>query len=197
MADIDEHRGEGERDQKGFGTRQDRTHRRQVGRETGHKPDRKAPCIGDGSDQKGDQKEKWRVVPAVERHLAAAEHGFLGGMLARRLVGLRGPALPDQRAGGIDVGEIGADGLAVAIDQAVRQDDPADRRNRGYAEQDQAIAARARGGQPLAGSKSLPDMSHFAAEFYEYCATVTVPRLTFPKVWACRTNLLAMQRDAL
>jgi len=32
--------------------------------------------------------------------------------------------------------------------------------------------------QPLAGSQPLPDMSHFTAEFYEYCADIapTVPR---------------------
>ena len=40
-------------------------------------------------------------------------------------------------------------------------------------------------------------MSHFTAEFYEYCADCsdrTDAALTFPKVWAFPAKLLAMQR---
>ena len=155
-------------------TRQDGTHRRQIGRKTCRKPDRETPRIRKGGHQKRDGKEERRVEPAVERHLAAAEHGLLRGMLERRLIGFRGPALPGQRAGGVDIGKIGANRLAIAIDQAIRGRDPSGERDGAEPEQDQAIAARTRGGQPLAGSKPLPDMSHFAAEFYEYCANLVI-----------------------
>jgi hypothetical protein len=46
-------------------------------------------------------------------------------VLKRGLVGLGGAALPGQRAGRIDVGEIGAVRLAVAVDQPVGEGDPA------------------------------------------------------------------------
>jgi len=64
-------------------------------------------------------------------------------------------------------------------------------------EQDQAVAADTRGGQPLSGSQALPDMSHFAAEFYECCATLAGGLLTFPKVSPHAAKLLAMQREPL
>jgi hypothetical protein len=136
-------------------------------------------------------------VPAVERHRAAAEYGLFRGMLARGLIGFRGAALPGQRAGGVDVGKIGAERLAVAIDQAVRSGDPAGPRDGAESEQDQAVAADTRGGQPLSGSQALPDMSHFAAEFYECCATLVGGLLTFPKVSPHPAKLLAMQREPL
>jgi hypothetical protein len=56
---------------------------------------------------------------------------------------------------------------------------------------------RPRGGQPPAGLYPLPDMSHFAAEFYECCADPAARFLTFAKVGLHRTNLLAMQRGSL
>jgi hypothetical protein len=43
----------------------------------------------------------------------------------------------------------------------------------------------------------LPEMSHFAAEFYECCASLAGRPLRFPKVWPSRAKLLAMQRDPL
>jgi hypothetical protein len=52
--------------------------------------------------------------------------------------------------------KIGANRLAVAIDQAVGQCDPAGHRDGADAEQDQANS-RPRGGQPLAGSQRLPE----------------------------------------
>ena len=172
VADVDEHGGERGCDQQRLRTGQDRAHRGQIGRKTGREPDRKTPGVGNGGHQDGDRKEEWRIMPAVERHLAAAEYGRLRSMLERRHVGLRRPALPGQRASGIDVGKVGADRLAVAVDQAVRHRDPAGHRDDANAEQDQAVAACTRGGQPLAGSQPLPDMSHFAAEFYECCANL-------------------------
>jgi hypothetical protein len=43
----------------------------------------------------------------------------------------------------------------------------------------------------------LPDMSNFAAEFFEYCAgRACAPRM-FAKVWGFRAKLLAMQRASL
>jgi len=125
MADIDEHGRKGRRDQQRFGAWQDRAHDRRIGRETGREPDREPPAIGNRGDEKGDREEERRVMPAIERHLAPAEHGLFGGMLQRRLVGPGGAALPGQAAGGVDVGKVGADRLAVAVDQAVRQRDPA------------------------------------------------------------------------
>jgi hypothetical protein len=93
----------------------------------------------------------------------------------RRLIGFSGPALTGHGARGVDAGKVGAERLAVAIDQAVRQADPAGHGDRHDGKQDQAVAAGARGGEPLAGSQPLPDMSHFAAEFYECCATLPAP----------------------
>jgi hypothetical protein len=49
--------------------------------------------------------------------------------------------------------------------------------------QGQTVTADPRGGQPSAGLQPLPDMSHFAAEFYEYCAGLAAQPSTFPKVW--------------
>ena len=69
-----------------------------------------------------------------------------------------------------DVGKVGAVRLAVAVDQAVGDGDPARYREAAEGEQDQAMAPRRRGCQPSAGSQPLPEMSHFAAEFYESCA---------------------------
>ena len=63
--------------------------------------------------------------------------------------------------------------------------------------QGQAVTADPLGGQPSAGLQPLPDMSHFAAEFYEYCAAPAARPLTFPKVWPYRVKLLAMQREPL
>jgi hypothetical protein len=45
--------------------------------------------------------------------------------------------------------------IAIQPEKSDRADD----------EQDQAVAARTRRGQPVAGSQALPEMSHFAAEF--------------------------------
>jgi hypothetical protein len=73
----------------------------------------------------------------------ATERGLLRGMLERRIIGFGGPALPGQFPGGIDVGKIGSDGLAVAIDQVVRYRDPAGHRDRADDEQDQAVAPHA------------------------------------------------------
>jgi hypothetical protein len=175
VADIDENRREGGRDQRRFGSRQDRADGGQIGREACHEPDRKTPRIGKAGHENGDRKEERRIMPAIEWHLATAEDGLLGGMLQRRLIRRRRPALPGQGACGVDVGKIGAERLAVAIDQPVRKRDPAGDRNHADAEQDQAVAARPRRRKPGAGSQSLPDMSHFAAEFYECCANLPVP----------------------
>jgi hypothetical protein len=111
-------------------------------------------------------------MPAVERHVAAAEHRLLGGVLKCRIVGADRSARPGQSARGVGIGKVGADRLAVAIDQAVRQRDPANYGNRADPEQDQAVASRTRRRQPFAGADSLPERSHFDAEFYECCATV-------------------------
>ena len=113
--------------------------------------------------QEGDAEEKWRIMPAVERHVAAGENLLFGGMLQRRIIDVGGMALPGQSAGGVDIGEVGADRFAVAIDQSVRQRDPADDRDGEKAEQDQAVGARTRACQPFAGSQALPEISHFAA----------------------------------
>ena len=76
-------------------------------------------------------------------------------------------------AGGVDVGKVGADRLAVAVDQAVGQRDPAGHRDHAKAEQDQAVDADPLRRQPSAGPQTLPrrcfkgplpEMSHLAAE---------------------------------
>src|SRR4029077_15922166 len=118
---------------------------------------------GKAGDKKGDKEKERRIMPAIERHLAAAEHGLFGGVLQRRIVGLRRAPLPGQLARGIDVGEIGTERFAVAVDKTIRQRNPARDRERTEAEQGQAVAARARYRQPVAGSQALPEMSHFAA----------------------------------
>ena len=119
-------------------------------------------------------------MPAEERHLAAAEDGFFRGMLERRLIGVRRPPLPGQLPRGIDVGEIGSDRLAIAIDQPVGGGDPAGEDERADGKHDQAVAADARGGQPFAGTEPLPDICHFAAELFRmlrrpYCRAFNVP----------------------
>ena len=47
------------------------------------------------------------------------------------------------------------------------------------------------------GSQPLPDMSHFAPEFFEYCAGRSVSPAGFAKVTVFRAKLLAMQRAPL
>jgi len=92
---------------------------RQIGRETGTSQIER-PMHRDGGDQKGDQKENGGYA-SRRTALAAAEHGFFGGMLARRLVGLRGgPARSACRR--IDVGEVGAMGLLL---RSIRPSDAA------------------------------------------------------------------------
>jgi hypothetical protein len=100
-------------------------------------------------------------------------------MLERGDIGVRGTALPGQRACRIDVGKIGADRLAVAVEQAIRSHDPSGQHQHGQAEQDQAVAAQARRRQPFAGSQPVPDMSHFTAEFLRILRRIapTVPSL--------------------
>ncbi len=62
-------------------------------------------------------------MPAEERHVAAFEHGYLGGVLEWRIVSVRRTAGQRQHAGSIDVGKIGSDRLAVAVDHVVRHRD--------------------------------------------------------------------------
>ena len=130
-----------------------------------YRPEWKPWLLDTPGDKKRDGEKERRVMPAEERHLTPAEGRLLRRMLKRGIVGIGRLALPGQFARGIDVGEVGADGLAVAVDQSVGNGDPARHCDDGDGEQDQAIAARARGRQPVAGSNALPDMSHFGAEF--------------------------------
>ena len=155
VADIDEHGREGGSDQQRLPARQDRAQRREIGGKARHQPDRETPGIGNRGDQERHREEERRIVPAIERHVAAAENRLLRRVLQRRLIGVRRPALPGQRARGIDVGKVGAERLAVAVDQPVRDRDPAGKSERAEHEQDQAVAARARRRQPVAGSQTL------------------------------------------
>jgi hypothetical protein len=179
VADIDEHGREGGRGQQCFLARQDGADRGEVARKACDQPDRQPPRVGNGGDEDGNRKEERRIVPAIERHLAAVEDRLLGRMLERGGVGLRRAALPGQCACRIDVGKIGADRLAVAADQPVGRHDPSGEYQDREAEQDQAVGAHARRRQPFARSQALPDMSQFAAELCEYCADIApiVPSL--------------------
>jgi hypothetical protein len=55
--------------------------------------------------------------------------------------------------------------LFVAVDQSVRERDLAGEGDGADHQHHQAVATGARQRQPLAGSRALPDMSHFAMEF--------------------------------
>src|SRR5947207_15692281 len=91
------------------------------------------------------------------------------------VVDITGPAIEDERTGRIKAGKIGADRLAIAVDRAVGNSDPPGKGQHREAEQDQTVAAHSRRRQPFAGAQPLQDMSHFTAEFYEYCATLLRP----------------------
>ena len=78
---------------------------------------------------------------------------FSACMLQRGVDRHRRAGPPGQRARGIDVGEVGAERLAVAVDQPVGQRDPADEGERTDDQQDQAVAARPLGRQPVAGAQ--------------------------------------------
>jgi hypothetical protein len=134
-------------------------------------PDDERGRIGQQRERSGDKEKKWRIEPRVIRR-RGAEDLLLAGIMGGHVVGTGRVPLECHRPGRVKAGKIGADRLAVKVGEAVRDHDPADHRNRAHAEQNQAIAARAPGGQPVAGSQLLPDMSHFAAEFYEYCANL-------------------------
>ena len=181
----------------GLGPRQDRAHRGEIGGEACCYPDRKTQRIGECRDRKCDSKEEWWIVPPEERHLAAAKRSLLRPMLEGRLIGGLRASLPGQRPSRVHVGKIGAERLAVAIDQAVRHHDPARKHDDADPEQQQAVVAGTHRRQPYAGSQPLPDMSHFAAEFYECCAESSPRLLTFPEVCPLFSKLLAMQRDPL
>jgi hypothetical protein len=58
------------------------------------------------------------------------------------------------------------------------------------------VGRHAAGARRPTGSP-LPEMSHFAAEFYECCANPGSRPLTFAKVFAQPAKLLAMPRDPL
>ena len=166
VADIDEDGGKGRRDQERLRTRQDGAQGREIGGEADNQPDRQSEGIGNCGDGESHRKEERRIVPAVERHLAPVENRLLGPMLKLGLIGLGGTALPGQRARGIDIGKVGAERLAVAVDQAVRRGDPAGKGERADDEQDQAVAAHARRCKPLSGMQGfpedvLPEMSQF------------------------------------
>src|SRR5438045_3805798 len=111
-------------------------------------------------------------MPAKKRHVPAAECRLLRRVLERRLVSVGWPAPPRQNSRGIDVGKIGPERLAIAIHQRVRQGYPRSYHDGADAEQHQAVGACAADGQPVTRSQPLPDMSHFAAEFCECCATL-------------------------
>ena len=86
---------------------------------------------------------------------------LLAGLVVFSLAGVRKDPETGRRLTKADE----QDALAIAIDQPVRQRDPAKYGNRADAEQDQAVASRTRRRQPFAGPYSLPEISHFAAEF--------------------------------
>jgi hypothetical protein len=144
VADIDEGRWEGGRDQQGFASRQNRAQHGEIRSKSRNQPHRDSPTIGNCGDEERDCKEERWIVPAVEWHLAPAEDRLLGGVLKRGLVGLGGAALPGQRTRRIDVGEIGAERLAIAVDQPVGDGDPAGEGEGADNKQDQAVAACAR-----------------------------------------------------
>ena len=177
MSEIDEDRGEGR------GGRQPcRTNRRaspphpadddadhgEVQPEADDLPDGQRQRVGHQGQRGRDQEENRWIKPGVigRRHANL----LLAGIVQGHVVDVRGPAIESKRAGCVEAGEIGAQWLAVRVDQPVGCGDPAGRGQGAEAEQDQAVAARPRGGQPLAGSQSLPDVSYSARELYECCA---------------------------
>jgi hypothetical protein len=80
-------------------------------------------------------------------------------------------ALSQARCACADLGAIGLDRATVAADQAA--------------------------GAATAGSRPLPDMRIFGAEFFEYCADRRSTPEAFAKVQAFGAKLLAMQRAPL
>src|SRR5581483_9908527 len=81
--------------------------------------DEERPEIGQRRQRRGHEQEHGRIVPAVVGDVLAPRDALLRGMMRRPVVGLGRLALERQPARGIDVGEVGADGAAGAIDDAV------------------------------------------------------------------------------
>ena len=142
VADVDEHGREGERQQQPEPALQrDEVQRasfraaRPAGRiaapcrgraQRRRLPDRERERVGHQRQQPGDEQEERRIVPAVERRLRRRRSPARGRV--RRPVERRGGlAVEHKGAGGIDVGEVGAE---RAAGQSLRPSEVASRKTR-------------------------------------------------------------------
>ncbi len=88
-------------------------------------------------------------MPAVELR-RCAEDRLLAGELLRRIEGRIGVAAEDVSAGGIDVGEIGAERPALQVDRAVRGRDQEQKARRRGDQQRDGDQAHALAREPIA-----------------------------------------------
>ena len=134
-------------------------HHQQIKQQRAGLPDRERHAIRQLRQGAGDEQKIRRIVPAIERR-RFAEDFLLAGVLSRRIEWDVRLAFEHISAGRIDVGEIGSERAALAINVAMRgHDQERESRDRGDehrgSDQPDALA-----GQPVAVSQRLPRPGH-------------------------------------
>ncbi len=158
VAEIDEGDGKREREHHRLPARHDRADGHQIGCERQRAPDQQRPGVGNERERRRHEQEHRRVVPSVGRHIAAVEGGLLGGVLALDVVGRVRLARQHKLARRPYVGEVGADRLAGAVDQAVGERNPDRAAGNKCYQQHQRIDRQALPGQPAARSDARNDL---------------------------------------
>jgi hypothetical protein len=156
MTEIDEDRRKAESEQDHFGSRHDRAQHDKIRRECRAHPDEQRQRIGQKREECCDHQKKRRIMPAEERHVAAAERVAFGRVLQGGIVRCPGLAFEHQLAGSPDVGKIGADRLAHAVDEIVGKGNPDRRDGHRGDEQNERVNARPRGREPGTRFDGLP-----------------------------------------
>ena len=130
MAGIDEDGriGSGEQDRQpverpaGRGRADDGGDREEIEREGAGLPDGERHTVGHQRQRRRDEEEEGRILPGVELGIRA-EDRLLAGVLPGGIEGRGALAVEDQRAGGVEAREIGADRPAAIVGQALRRPD--------------------------------------------------------------------------
>ncbi len=160
MTQIDEYGRVGERDEHRHWPRDNGPHGYDIRRESGRHPYCEGPTIGHERENRGDEQEQRRIVPAVEGHVLPAEQPLLDRVLGCPVVSGVRLTSEGQCASGIDVGKIGAERLVIAIDHSMRERDPGHRADDIGCKENSRVTAQSRRGQPRSGPELAPDGDH-------------------------------------
>ena len=185
LAEIDEHGRKSEREEEphllilypshacGCGRKKNRANRQEIENERHALPDRQRQSVGHRRQRRGEAEEKRRVMPAVELR-GRAEDLLLAGELARRVERRGRLAVEHVGAGGIDVGEIGAERAAEAVVAPVRGGDQEAGAEHEGGEQNKAHQPHPLAGQPASGAQNVNKSGH-PRRFSRACLTFPIP----------------------